>query len=69
VLTFIFHPQGRRERGMVRALASRQCGPGSIPGLSIIFGDKKNKGNFSKWNNGIMALAFCSGIMALVFQE
>ena len=39
---FLFYPQvflqGSRDGAVVRALASHQCGPGSIPGLGVICG-------------------------------
>ena len=30
--------EGSREGAVVRALASHRCGPGSIPGLGVIYG-------------------------------
>ena len=33
-----FIPMGSRDGAVVRALASHQCGPGSIPGLGVICG-------------------------------
>ena len=35
---WLINPQGSRDGAVVRALASHQCGPGSITGLGIICG-------------------------------
>ena len=34
----MYHHYGSRNGTVVRALASHQCGPGSIPGLGVICG-------------------------------